>query len=367
MKNLILLLVIFGLSDGAFSEVRPEYSGSWYNPSQSGHGFSIEVISPERTIVYWYAYDPAGNPIFLYGDGTNSGDRIEAQVYFFQGMVWGDFDPDTNQVFEWGTLSITFEDCSHATVQYESTLEYQNGEEFGSGQIALVRLASIDGFQCSPIPVAGLYEGNFYPDTLEQPSPGFVVIAPNGEFSVLIFDSLVGVGSWSTSGNSLSASARVVGTETGQITFSSSFSMSGLCSAGYRMVGDYEIEESDAGTFDLFAVPAVYRKAVPLAEIAGTYRVKPLFTGADGSLTILESGSLSGSDSYGCTYTGQISLPDPNFNLIEFSIRVASCGSWNGTYRGYGAQIDDLKPHDNRVIRLVGKHDKFPAIIDLKR
>ena len=367
MKNLILLLVLFGVSNAAFSQVRPEYSGSWYNPSQSGHGFSIEVISPERTIVYWYAYDPAGNPIFLYGDGTNSGDRIEAQVYFLQGMVWGEFDPDTNQVYEWGTLSITFEDCSHATVQYESTLEYPNAEEFGSGQIPLVRLASIDGFQCSPTPVAGLYEGYFFSDTLEQPSPGFAVIAPNGEFSVLIFDSMVGLGRWTTSGESFSASARVLGTKPGQTSDSSSFSMSAIFSAGYRMGGDYAVDESDAGTFDLFAVPAVYRKALPLAEIAGTYRVKPLFTGADGSLTILESGSLSGSDSYGCTYTGQISLPDPNFNLIEFSIRVAGCGSWNGTYRGYGAQIDDLKPDDNRVIRLIGKHDKFPAIIDLKR
>jgi hypothetical protein len=367
MKKLILLLLLFGLSDAAISQVRPEFSGSWYNPSQTGHGFSIEVISPERTIVYWYAYDPVGNPIFLYGDGTNSGDRIEAQVYYLQGMVWGDFDPDTNQMYEWGTLTITFEDCSHATVQYDSILEYNNGEPFGSGEIPLLRLTSIYGFQCSPIPIAGLYEGNFYSDTLEQTVRGFTVIAPNGEFAALIFDSVVGVGRWSASGNDFSASARVLGTELGRRSVESTLSMSGAFSAGYRMVGDYTVEESDKGTFDLFALPALYRKEISLVGIAGTYRVETLVTGAPGRLTIEESGNLSGSDSYGCTYAGQIALPDPQFNLIEFSMQVTGCSSWSGTYWGYGAQADDQELEDNRVIRLIGMHERFPAIIDLKR
>ena len=84
MKTLILFLAVLGLSNTTLAEVRPEYSGSWYNPSQSGHGFSIEVISPEHTIAYWYTYDSVGNPIFLFADGTNAGDRIEAQVYFLK-------------------------------------------------------------------------------------------------------------------------------------------------------------------------------------------------------------------------------------------------------------------------------------------
>jgi hypothetical protein len=138
-------------------------------------------------------------------------------------------------------------------------------------------------------------------------------------------------------------------------------------SAGYRMVGEYAVDESESGTFDLLAVPALYRGAVSLTEIAGHYRVQTLVTGADGSLTLSQSGTLSGSDSYGCTYAGLITLPDPQFNLIEFSMTVAGCGSWNGTYRGYGAQLDDQELGDKRVVRLVGKHDQFPAILELKR
>ena len=367
MKKLVLLILLLGLSDAAFSEVRPEYSGSWYNPEQSGHGLSIEVISSERSIVYWYTYDPLGNPIFLYADGTNVGDRIEAQVYFLQGMIWGEFDPDTNQMSEWGTLAVAFEDCSHATLHYDSTLEYQNGEAFSSGQIPLVRLASIHGYQCSPVPIAGLYEGNFYSDVLQQIIPGFAAIAANGEFALLMVDAEVGIGHWSASGKTFSATAQVLDTNLGQYSERSSLSMSAVFSAGYRMVGDYEIDDVDNGTFDLFALPAVYRRTVSLADIAGTYRVKTLVTGASGSLTLSEAGSLSGSDSYGCTYTGQITLPDPNFNLLEFSMTVAGCSSWNGTYRGYGAQIDEQEFDDNRLIRLIGGHRRFPAIIDLKQ
>ena len=70
MKVFIFVLAVFIHSGSALAEVRPEYSGSWYNPDQSGHGFSVEVLSTERSIAYWFTYDPFGNPIFLYADGT---------------------------------------------------------------------------------------------------------------------------------------------------------------------------------------------------------------------------------------------------------------------------------------------------------
>jgi hypothetical protein len=177
---------------------------------------------------------------------------------------------------------------------------------------------------------------------------------------------MVGVGSWSASGNDFSASGKLVGVELGQLSDNSSLSMSGIFRAGYRMMGDYEVEDSDKGTYDLFALPALHRKAVSLADIAGTYRVKTQVTGAAGTLTLSQSGDLSGSDSYGCGYAGQITFPDPQFNLLEFSMTVSGCGSWNGTYRGYGAQVDLQEPDDKRVLRLIGKHNRFPALIDLQ-
>ena len=74
--------------------------------------------------------------------------------------------------------------CNSATLQYNSTIDH-NGVAYGSGSIALTRLASIDGLQCAPIAAAGLYQGNFYSDVTNQVIPGLAAIAPNGEFAAV--------------------------------------------------------------------------------------------------------------------------------------------------------------------------------------
>ena len=86
-----VLLLLF--SSLAKSDVRPEHSGAWYNSAQPGHGFSIEVINSERSSVFWYVYDTVGNPIFLFADGENFDNQIQAKVYYYEGMIWGIFDP----------------------------------------------------------------------------------------------------------------------------------------------------------------------------------------------------------------------------------------------------------------------------------
>ena len=45
-------------------------------------------------------------------------------------------------------MALEFDGCNNATLSYNSTLQYQSGEAFGSGVIPMVRLASIDGLEC---------------------------------------------------------------------------------------------------------------------------------------------------------------------------------------------------------------------------
>lgn len=124
------------------------FSGLWYNPDQDGHGFSISVHSATSASVYWYTFSPFGSPIWIYGAGDIIVDRIESSAYFLQGMEFGTWDPDDKDVLDWGIFDIEFHSCNSATLTYDSTLSYQSGEEFGSGTIPLVRLASIDGLEC---------------------------------------------------------------------------------------------------------------------------------------------------------------------------------------------------------------------------
>ncbi len=122
-------------------------SGSWYNPEQSGHGLSVEILDQQRALGYWYVYDPDGNPIHLYLDGTIEQTSIISDAYYSSGMRFGSFDPLDHQLGLWGTVTLTFSDCDSATLQWNAHGEA--GAGFGVGETSLTRLSAIAGLPCS--------------------------------------------------------------------------------------------------------------------------------------------------------------------------------------------------------------------------
>jgi hypothetical protein len=364
IKYALLLFTVVSL-DAWGLDVNRYLSGSWYNPAQDGHGFSVEVLPDDRTILYWYVYHPDGTPTFIIAIGENIGNTVRADAYYNTGMKFGEFDPADRTQIPWGTITMTFHSCDSATLQYSSDLDY-NGVPWGSGSIPLSRLASIDGLQCAPNPYAGLYQGNFFSDVLNQVIPGYVVVAPNGEFAAVSFDAMAAIGNWTVNGKTFSGTGTAVSADP-DFTFSSSLSMSGQISPDYRMVGNYTISGGDRGTFDFFAIPELYRRGISLAEIAGNYTARNLVSGATGTATISQSGSITASDSLGCTYQGQISVPDVRFNLISVTVVVSNCSISNGTYEGYGSQIDYDRLDDGRAIRLMATNGQYAGVFDLYR
>ena len=103
-------------------EIGPAHSGSWFNESQSGHGFSIEFGQlPDGTqlaIVYWYTYDDQGMPIFMLGNGVVDGNRVEITFESPVGMKYGVFDPGSVTRENGGTAVLEFSDRDHATFSY---------------------------------------------------------------------------------------------------------------------------------------------------------------------------------------------------------------------------------------------------------
>lgn len=77
------------------------YSGNWFNPGQSGHGFLLEALADtDAFYATWYVFDPQGRPVFLQGVGTPQGNRltmdlVSARSTGFpvgaapQGTLWG--------------------------------------------------------------------------------------------------------------------------------------------------------------------------------------------------------------------------------------------------------------------------------------
>lgn len=99
-----------------------EYSGSWYNAEQSGHGFSMgfgeAADGSPLAVIHWYTYDDLGNPIFLVGTGVLDGNSLEVQFTSPYGMKYGEFDPDSVKREEGGTAYFEFTDQDNVTVSY---------------------------------------------------------------------------------------------------------------------------------------------------------------------------------------------------------------------------------------------------------
>ncbi len=344
-------------------EINPYLSGSWYNQAQNGHGFSVEVLPDNQTLIYWYVYHPDGTPTFIVAIGDNIGNRVTADAYYNTGMKFGEFDPADRIQTPWGTITLTFQSCNSATLQYSSGLSY-NGVPWGTGSIPLTRLASIDTMQCAQNPHAGLYQGNFFSDLTNQVIPGVAVIAPNGEFAAVSFDAMAAIGTWTVNSKTFSGTGTAVSTDP-SFSFSSRLTISGQISPEYRMVGNYSIVGGDRGTFDFNATPALYRRGISLSKIAGNYTAKNIVSGATGSATISQSGSITATDSLGCKYQGQISVPDAQFNLFSVTVVVSSCSVSNGTYKGYGMQIDYYSLDDGRGIQLMATNGQYAGVIEL--
>jgi len=102
-----------------------EYSGSWYNADQSGHGFALlfgqTPGGAPLAVAYWYIYDDEGNPIFLVGTGTLVGNRLEIALTSPVGMIYGEFDPASmpSPHADGGTAIFEFIDEENATFSYE--------------------------------------------------------------------------------------------------------------------------------------------------------------------------------------------------------------------------------------------------------
>lgn len=363
MKTLSWVLLLLLSFDAAAVTVNPYLSGSWNNTAQSGHGLSIEVISEDVSVVYWYVYHPDGSPTFIIAVGENKGNVIEADAYYNSGMIFGEFDPADHVEIPWGDIKITFQSCTSATMEYSSDLSYE-GVPYGSGTIPLTRLLSIDQMQCASNPNAGLYQGTFHSDVTDKDNVGFAIIAPNGDFAITDYQTMVGLGSTTIKGARINGGGTAVSADP-QHPFDEALKISGTIDPEYRMVAGYDVDDEDDGYFDLYSVPSLYRRGISLEDIAGSYDLGNLVSQESGSATILSNGEFTGSDSDGCDYSGTLTVPDEQFNLLQVTFKVTDCGVSNGTYKGYGAQIDYFSVGDRRIIRLISSDGDEAGLIDL--
>lgn len=129
-------------------ELQGALSGSWFEPARSGEGFVLEFAvtnsGPVATIYWFTHFDDRqfwliGTEPYAEGDTSISFELLEVS-----GTGFGaNFDPDEVVVDAWGTLDLSFEDCTNATANWESAFG------LGTGTFDLTRIAqTLDGVAC---------------------------------------------------------------------------------------------------------------------------------------------------------------------------------------------------------------------------
>lgn len=131
-------------SPGPGFQVGSEFSGQWYNPEQPGHGLLLEVLPGGMAFGAWFVFDDDGNPFWVVGTGRMDAQSMTLDVRSYTGGRFPpNFDPAAVQSSDWGTLTIRFDDCSSATLEWNSRLP-----GFGNGSMPMARLTSIDQLPC---------------------------------------------------------------------------------------------------------------------------------------------------------------------------------------------------------------------------
>lgn len=121
-------------------------SGSWYNPTQSGTGFSIQMLSPSNALVFWYSTDPAGNPFNLYIETRVEDGSLVGRALAPRGLRFGEWNRADLRTPAWGDVRIDFIDCDNASVRW--TPNGEAGAGFAPGNMPLRRLTRIEGNRC---------------------------------------------------------------------------------------------------------------------------------------------------------------------------------------------------------------------------
>jgi hypothetical protein len=129
--------------------VGPAYSGSWYDPSRSGEGFTLQILEDGSALAVWFTYPPVGSAArqawIIAQGGHIEADRIVFDtVLTTRGPRFGPaYDPARLQIIPWGSLEFRFFDCN------SGEFTYAGPPGWGSGTRPLVRLTALSELECS--------------------------------------------------------------------------------------------------------------------------------------------------------------------------------------------------------------------------
>jgi hypothetical protein len=146
--------------------VEPGTSAAWFDPSRDGEGFVLEMLTDQRSVMYWFTYDDEGRQDWYIAVGEIRGNRILfPDVIQVSGGVFGpDFDPEQIVRTPVGSATFTWSSCEAGTLKW--VLD-RDGRALRQGRMNLTRLSSVMGIPCgqrpdAPAQPAAALSGSWY-------------------------------------------------------------------------------------------------------------------------------------------------------------------------------------------------------------
>ena len=141
--------LVVASTHAAVSAITPGFTGNWYDPSQSGHGFSLEVLPGNLMLAEWFVFAPYGGQAWIVATGPITGNSAVLQGYYPAGSG-GRFPPNFNPsqllAQPWGTIVFNFTDCNSGQVSWQPTPAIDG--YYTSGSIPIARLTEPAGLSC---------------------------------------------------------------------------------------------------------------------------------------------------------------------------------------------------------------------------
>lgn len=114
-------------------------SGSWFDVSQDGHGFSLEYLFDGRLVFYWFTFTPDGDREWVFGELDVDIGSTVAEGDAFRKLGDGArfppaIEPAAIDTEKWGTIRFEFTDCESGSVSWDAVPPY------GTGSMNLTRL-----------------------------------------------------------------------------------------------------------------------------------------------------------------------------------------------------------------------------------
>jgi N-acetylneuraminic acid mutarotase len=122
-------------------------SAAWFDRTHSGEGWFLEELANNRSLLYWFTYDDAGEQVWTVGSTSQPGDQrsFDAMLRPIGTNFGADFKASDVNRTAWGSLNLDFSSCNQAS------LRYQAPAPFGAGALAPERLTSLAGAVCRDI------------------------------------------------------------------------------------------------------------------------------------------------------------------------------------------------------------------------